>query len=325
MKSRDELLQVAIESIHISAEALAAVAERLDTQLLQAVEGVLSGSGRVVVSGVGKSGHIASKIAGTLSSTGTPSHFLHPMDALHGDLGFCDPGDTAILISKSGSTAELLRLAPLLRQREVRLVAIVGNPRSRLAELADAVLDASIRRESDPHNLLPTASAHAALALGDAFAIALMVARGFTATDFHDAHPSGQIGRNLSLRVADVMHTGDAVAWVAPETLLKQLIVEMTRRPLGAACVVDESGLLLGLVTDGDLRRALVKHDDIRELRTADVMTRQPTTTSPEAVLGEALGLMEDRPSQISVMPVVDVDGRCAGLLRLHDIYHPHL
>jgi len=290
------------------------------------VQLILDHAGKVVVSGVGKSGHIGQKLAATLASTGTPAVFLHAAEAVHGDLGIYTPGDPSILISKSGSTAELLRLVPVLRQFRSPLIAIVGNPKSPLGRGVDLVLDARVDREADPLDLAPTCSSTVALAIGDALAVSLMHARKFTQQDFARYHPAGQLGRNLWLRVADVMHQGEDVAWVHLDTPLRRVIIAMTERPLGAACVVDGEFNLLGLVTDGDLRRALLAHDDIRHLRAADCMTRRPMTIAPEASLRDAVHLMEDRPSQISVLPVSDLKtGRCLGLVRIHDIYQPDL
>jgi arabinose-5-phosphate isomerase len=318
--------KIAREVLAVEAQAVAAVAARLDQNLTKALELLLKHEGKVVVSGIGKSGHIGQKIAATLASTGTPAVFLHAAEAVHGDLGIYTPGDPSILISKSGSTAELLRLIPILRQFRSPLIAILGNLNSPIAGQADVVLDAGVEREADPLNLAPTCSTTAALALGDALAVALMMARRFTDQDFARYHPAGQIGRNLWLKVSDVMHQNEAVAWVKLETPLRQVIIAMSQRPLGAACVVDENFLLLGIITDGDLRRTLLTHEDIRLLRASDCMTRQPTTIAPEASLRQASRLMEDRPSQISVLPVVDpLNQRCLGLIRIHDIYQPEL
>jgi arabinose-5-phosphate isomerase len=321
-----EWLAVARSVLQAESRAIAAAAARLDHCLAQAVQLILDHGGKVVVSGVGKSGHIAQKLAATLASTGTPAVFLHAAEAVHGDLGIYTPGDPSILISKSGSTAELLRLVPILRQFRSPLIAIVGHPQSPLARLADIMLDARVEREADPLNLAPTCSSTVALAIGDALAVSLMQARQFSQQDFARYHPAGQLGRNLWLRVADVMHKGEDVAWVQPDTPLRRVIIAMTEHPQGAACVVDEEFHLLGLVTDGDLRRALLAHDDIRHLQAADCMTRKPLTVAPEAGLREAIRLMEDRPSQISVLPVVDPKtGQCLGLIRIHDIYQPDL
>jgi arabinose-5-phosphate isomerase len=318
--------EIAQAVLKAEAQALTAVAARLDDNLTKAVELLLAHKGKVVVSGIGKSGHVGQKIAATLASTGTPAVFLHAAEAVHGDLGIYTPGDPSILISKSGSTAELLRLIPILRQFRSRLIAIVGNLNAPIAKQADVILDAQVEREADPLNLAPTCSTTVALGLGDALAIALMMARRFTDQDFARYHPAGQLGRTLWLKVADVMHQNDAVAWVKPETPLRQVIITMSQRPLGAACVVQEDFRLLGLITDGDVRRVLLTHEDIRHLQAADCMTRRPTTISPEASLREATRLMEDRPSQISVLPVVDSQTqRCLGLIRIHDIYQPEL
>jgi arabinose-5-phosphate isomerase len=308
------------------ARALAAAAARVDHQWNDAVDLILKHQGKVVVSGIGKSGHIGQKIAATFASTGTPAVFLHAAEAVHGDLGIYTPGDPSILISKSGSTAELLRLIPILRQFHSPLIAIVGNLNSPMAKQADVVLDAGVDREADPLNLAPTSSTTVALAVGDALAVALMLARRFTDQDFARYHPAGQLGRNLWLKVADVMHQDEAVAWVAPETPLRQVIIAMSQYPLGAACVVDQDRFLLGIITDGDLRRVLLTHEEIRGLQAAECMTRQPITISPQASLKEATQMMEDRPSQISVLPVVDPQSqRCLGVIRIHDIYQPEL
>lgn len=325
-KPTEDWRQIAQAVLKVEAQALFEAAGRLDNNLTKAVELLLKYKGKVVVSGIGKSGHIGQKIASTLASTGTPAVFLHAAEAVHGDLGIYTPGDPSILISKSGSTAELLRLIPVLRQFRSPLIAIVGNLNSPMAKQADVVLDARVDREADPLNLAPTCSTIVALGLGDALAVALMMARRFTDKDFARYHPAGQLGRSLWLKVGDVMHGNGAVAWVKPDTPLRQVIIAMSEHPLGAACVVDENFLLLGIVTDGDLRRALLTHEDIRLLHAADCMMRQPTTITPEASLRDATRLMEDRPSQISVLPVVDsCSQRCLGLIRIHDIYQPEL
>ncbi len=324
--SPEEWPEIARTVLELESRALIAAAARLDHNLTKAVELLLAHEGKVVVSGIGKSGHIGQKIAATLASTGTPAVFLHAAEAVHGDLGIYTPGDPSILISKSGSTAELLRLIPVLRQFRSPLIAIVGNLNSPIAKQADVVLDARVDQEADPLNLAPTCSTTVALGLGDALAVALMMARRFTDQDFARYHPAGQLGRNLWLKVADVMHQNEAVAWVKPDAPLRQVIIAMSQRPLGAACVVDADFQLLGIITDGDLRRVLLAHDDIRHLHAADCMMRQPIIITPETSLRDATRLMEDRPSQISVLPVVDsLSQRCLGLIRIHDIYQPEL
>jgi arabinose-5-phosphate isomerase len=318
---KQQWLDAARNAIEIEASALSRAAGRLDGELVRAVDLILQHPGKVVVTGIGKSGHIARKIVATLCSTGTGAVFLHPAEAVHGDLGIYTPGDPTVFVSKNGSSAELLALVPLLRDFHSPLIGILGSAASPLAAHLDVFLDASVEREADPHNLAPTASAVTALALGHALAIALMCARNFTPEEFGRFHPGGQLGRNLRLSVAEAMHRREEAAFVSPDTALKDVIIAMTQRPMGGACVVSPDGSLAGFITDGDLRRALTNHDDIRGLRAADAMTRQPVTIAPDATLGEALERMERRTSQISVLPVVDAAGRALGLVRLHDIY----
>jgi arabinose-5-phosphate isomerase len=312
--------QAAMEA---EASAILAAAGRLNSSFDRAVEAIAGHTGKIVVTGVGKSGRVGQKIVSTFSSLGAPAVFLHPTEAVHGDLGVYAPEDPTILISKSGATPELLRLVCVLRELRSPLIGVLGAMNSPLAGQVDILLDATVRAEADPHNLAPTSSAAVAMALGDALAIAVMRARGFTPQEFAMYHPAGQLGRHLSLAVREVMHGPEQSAFVAARDSLKQVVIVMTQRPLGAACVVDAEGRLEGLVTEGDLRRALQAHDDIRTLSAGEVMTPRPVTIAPDARLHEALRLMEDRPSQIYVLPVVDPATRkCLGLLRLHDIYH---
>jgi arabinose-5-phosphate isomerase len=317
---KNEWLAAARAAMRIEAKSLEAAAERLDGNLIRAVDLILA-SGKVVVTGIGKSGHIARKMVATLCSTGTAAVFLHPAEAVHGDLGIYTPGDPTVLISKNGSSRELLALVPLLREFRSPLIGILGNAASPLAAEVDVLLDATVEREADPHNLAPTASAVAALGIGHALAIALMCARDFTPEEFGRFHPGGQLGRNLRIPVREAMHAGEEAARVAPEAPLRDVILAMTARPLGGACVVTAEGTLAGFLTDGDLRRALTHHDDIRGLAARDVMTARPVTIGPDATLGEALERMERRRSQISALPVVDEAGRALGILRLHDIF----
>jgi len=320
MSDKQDWLAAARAAMEIEAAALETAAARLDGSLIRAVELIL-GSTKVVVTGIGKSGHIARKIVATLCSMGTAAVFLHPAEAVHGDLGIYTPGDPTVLFSKNGSSRELLALVPLLRDFRSPLIGILGNASSPLASQVDVLLDASVEREADPHNLAPTASAVAALGIGHALAIALMCARDFTPEEFGRFHPGGQLGRNLRIPVREAMHAGEEAARVPPEAPLRDVILAMTARPLGGACVVQEDGTLAGFLTDGDLRRALTNHDDIRGLRARDVMTARPVTIGPEASLAEALERMERRKSQISALPVVDGAGRALGILRLHDIF----
>ncbi|HEV3331851.1 MAG TPA: KpsF/GutQ family sugar-phosphate isomerase [Bryobacteraceae bacterium] len=314
-------LAAARAAVDIEAASLTATASRLDGQLIRAVDLILSHPGKVMVTGIGKSGHVARMLAATFCSTGTAAVYLHPADAVHGDLGIYTPSDPTVLISRHGSSAELLALVPLLREFHSPLIGILGSVNSPLAARLDVLLDATVEREADPHNLAPTASSVAALALGHALAIALMCARNFTAEEFGRFHPGGQLGRNLRLSVRQVMHRCEEIAIVAPRASLKEVILAMTDRPWGAACVVTPTGTLAGLITDGDLRRALREHDDIRGLVAEEVMTQGPVSIDPGATLADALEKMERRPSQISVLPVVGDAGQALGLLRLHDIY----
>jgi arabinose-5-phosphate isomerase len=310
--------------MEMEAEAIVCAARRLDAEFASAVRLIAGHSGKVIVTGLGKSGFVAQKLAATLCSTGTPAAFLHPVDAMHGDVGIYAEGDPTILLSKSGTTLELLRLIPVLRGLNSPLVGIIGNRTSPLAKQIDVLLDASVRAEADPHNLAPTASTAVATAIGDALALAVMQTRELTPEDFAQRHPAGQLGRNLRVTVRQVMHGGDEVAWTNRESYIKEVIIAMNRCPLGAACVVGEDGRLEGVITDGDLRRALQSNDDIREVKAGGLMTVRPVTVSPDAALKEALRLMEDRPSQISVLPVMEGE-RCLGLVRLHDLYQTEL
>lgn len=326
MTDRETLLEIGRKTMIHESRMIREAAERLDPGFGEVVELFASTRGKVVVSGLGKSGHIGRKIVASLCSSGTPAVFLHPAEAVHGDLGILVPGDPCLLLSKSGATSELLELVPLLRQMQSPIIALVGNPDSDLARMADHVLDSSVTSEADPHGLLPTASSTVALAIGDALASAAMEARGFSPEDFARFHPSGQLGRNLKRTVADAGHRTEQVACVGPEDTLRSVVIEMTKRNLGAACLVEDPSKpdrLLGIITDGDVRRALQDHEEIHELRAKSIATHSPVTVEPTANLGEAIRLMEDRPNQISELPVVDAEGKLWGLIRIHDIYQP--
>jgi arabinose-5-phosphate isomerase len=319
-----DLLAAGRSSMETEAEAIACAARRIDDRFLTAVRLIGEYPGKTVVTGLGKSGFVAQKLAATMCSTGTPAVFLHPVDALHGDVGIYAAGDPTIILSKSGTTMELLRLIPVLRGLNSPLIGIVGSLTSPLAREMDILLDASVRAEADPYNLAPTASTAVATALGDALALAIRHARNLTADDFAQLHPAGQLGRNLRVTVRQVMHGEDEVAWASAQSSMKQVIIAMNRYPLGAACVRSGDGALQGLITDGDLRRALQMNDDIRDVKAGGLMTIRPVTVTPEATLQDALRLMEDRPSQISVLPVLE-GNRCVGLVRLHDLYQTDL
>jgi arabinose-5-phosphate isomerase len=308
------------------AAAIQIAAERMGDSFVRAVDIILAGKSKLVICGIGKSGHIGAKLAATFSSSGMPAIFLHAAEAIHGDLGVYKPGDPTIVLSKSGCTEEVLRLMPLFKQLKSPVIAIVGNIKSPIADAADVVIDASVEKEADPLNLMPTSSSTVSLALGDALAAALVHARGFTAEEFAIYHPGGQLGRNLRMTTAAVMHKLDAVALAHPEETLREVVIRMTRHPLGAACIIDAAGKLEGLITDGDVRRLLAEDGDILARRAESCMTVSPVSTQPNMNLGQAARLMEERSSQISVLPVVDSEtSRLVGLLRLHDIYQPGL
>lgn len=317
-----EWLTAARKTLEIEAQAIQSAIERIDGNLTDAVDLILKHPGKIVVSGVGKSGHIGRKIVATLCSTGTPTVFLHPSEAIHGDLGIYSPGDPTILISKSGATEEIIRLIPILRNFNSPLIAIVGNITSPLARSVDILFDATVKIEADPLSIVPTASTTLTLAIGDALASAMMKARNFTQQDFARFHPGGQLGKNIRLTTGDLMHPRTGVARVSLQTSMKEVIIAMTEHPLGAACVVDSNNQLLGIITDGDIRRTFQKYDDIQHITAENMMTTRPIQIYPELTLTEAIRLMEDRTSQISVLPVVDnTTKQLIGLLRLHDIY----
>jgi arabinose-5-phosphate isomerase len=309
----------AAEVLRIEAQAISDLESRIDERFAQACRLVLGCTGRVVVSGMGKSGHVARKIAATFASTGTPAFFVHPAEASHGDLGMVTREDVFIALSNSGTTEELLAIVPIVKRQGARLIAMTGHPDSRLAQLADVHLDAGVAREACPLNLAPTASTTAALALGDALAVAVLEARGFGPDDFARSHPGGALGRRLLTTVGDVMRSGPALPTVAPDATLADAVLEVTRKRMGMTAVVDSSRGVLGIFTDGDLRRVLETGQpaNFRAARVADVMTRSPVTIAPGALAAEAVRTMEDR--RISQLLVVD-DGRLVGALTLLDL-----
>jgi arabinose-5-phosphate isomerase len=278
---------------------------------------VLATSGKVLVTGVGKSGIIAHKISATLASTGTPSVYLNASEALHGDLGMVSQGDTLLMLSKSGTTVELARMLPTLEKIGVKTIGIFGNTATNLAQSLDLCLDASVSREACPLNLAPMSSTTVALVIGDAMAASLIKARNFKSENFALFHPAGQLGRNLLLRVSDVMHKDKAIA--TAEDSLKNLLINMTKHNLGAVCICDKQKQLLGIVTDGDVRRALIQNPDL-SMPAAALMTRQPTCLRPDMKLAEVISIMENPNKQIYTAPVVDADNRYLGLVRMHDI-----
>jgi len=312
-------LQSARRTLKIEARAVEALAARLDDSFTRAVELILACTGRVVVGGMGKSGHVARKIASTLASTGTPAFFVHPAEASHGDLGMITPQDVLIALSNSGESVELLAIVPLIKRQGARLIAITGKPGSSLAREADVHLDAGVAEEACPLGLAPTASTTAALALGDALAVALLEARGFDAEDFARSHPGGNLGRRLLTHVSDVMRTGDAVPSVPRTALLPQAILEMSRKGMGMTAVVESNGRVAGIFTDGDLRRTLEKPIDVRTLPIDRAMSARPRTIHPDRLAAEAVKLMED--NRISQILVVDQDSCLVGALNMHDLF----
>lgn len=309
-----------LELLRLEASAIERAADRLDEASLErAIELIGDCKSKIVVTGVGKSGVIAQKIAQTLTSTGTVAIFVHPSDALHGGLGVITSGDVVVALSNSGETDEIVGILPTLANRDVPLVAIVGNLDSTLARKADAVLDASVDKEACPLNLAPTTSTTVALAIGDAMAMALMEARGLTVEDFAVNHPAGRLGKRLTMKVSDLMHESPNVA---PNANWIEVVKAISKFALGAVNVVNGTGVLSGIVTDGDLRRTIERtdSDSLATLTAEQMMTSGPISASPDMLAYDALQLMENRPSQISVLPVVDGSGVCVGLLRLHDV-----
>lgn len=314
-------LSLARETLDIEAQAVAAMALRLDQRFVAALELVLKSRGRVVVMGMGKSGHIGRKIAATLASTGTPAMFVHPAEASHGDLGMITADDVVLGISNSGESEELTAILPLIKRMGVPLLAITGRGDSTLGRHADVVLDASVEKEACPHNLAPTASTTAQLAMGDALAVALLDARGFKADDFARSHPGGSLGRKLLTHVSDVMRSGDAVPCVSREAGLMDLMREISAKGLGMSAIVDADNRVLGIFTDGDLRRLIERTGssaDLRALSARDVMHPNPRTVRAEALAVEAAGLMEA--SRITSVLVVDELGRLSGALNSNDL-----
>ncbi|CAM3553998.1 KpsF/GutQ family sugar-phosphate isomerase [Halomonas lysinitropha] len=312
------LRESARRTLELEQQAIAALAGRLDDAFDHACELILACRGRVVVTGMGKSGHVAGKIAATLASTGTPAFFVHPGEASHGDLGMITPGDVVLALSNSGETAEVTALLPLLKRMGAPLISMTGRPGSTLARHAEAHLDAGVEREACPLDLAPTSSTTAALALGDALAVALLESRGFTAEDFALSHPGGSLGKRLLLRVADLMHQGRRLPQVALGSPLRDALLEITRQGLGFTCVVDAEGYLVGVYTDGDLRRTLDQHSDLSGLLVDDVMTRPGKRIAPDTLAAEAVRIMED--NRISALAVVDADGYPVGALHMHDL-----
>ena len=317
--SEDAALTLAREVLEIEAKAVSDLIKKLDASFTRAVETILNCRGRVVVSGIGKSGHIARKIASTLASTGTPAYFVHPAEASHGDLGMVARDDVFIALSNSGESDELLAIVPLLKRQGAKLIAMTGNPQSALAREADVHLYAGAEKEACPLNLAPTASTTAALALGDALALALMQAKGFTRDEFAAAHPGGALGRRLLTHVRDVMRTGDDAPRVAHTVTALEGMLEISRGRMGMTAVLDERGRIIGIFTDGDLRRSLEKGVDLRATPITGVMTRGPRTIGPGKLAAEAVEIMER--FKVNQLVVVDEDQKLLGALNMHDLF----
>jgi arabinose-5-phosphate isomerase len=304
--------------IDIERDALSGLSQRVSSTFARACHLLLDCSGRVVVTGMGKSGHIGGKIAATLASTGTPAFFVHPGEASHGDLGMITPADVVLAISFSGETAEILTILPLIKRMSVPLVAMTGRPDSTLATMADVHLDVSVTQEACPLNLAPTASTTATLAMGDALAVALLETRGFTSEDFAMSHPGGALGRRLLLRVGDLMHGGERMPRVAPDAMLSEALLEMTRKGFGLTAVVDAENRVLGVFTDGDLRRVLDAGVDVRRARIAEVMTRGGKSVNGDQLAAEAVALMEKH--KITALLVEDATQHLLGVIHMHDL-----
>ena len=315
---RDRVLSAARRVIQTEADAVAALHDRLDDSFVRAVEILASLKGRVVTTGVGKSGQIARRVASTLTSTGTPALYLHPVDALHGDLGMVRDGDVAIIFSSSGSSDEILQLLPLFRRLGLSIIALTGVSDSVLASKSDVVLDCSVAREACPHNLAPTSSLAAASAMGDALAVALLEARGFSQADFAEIHPGGRLGRRLLMQVQELMHEGDALPTVTPDVSMRRTLLEMTSKRLGCTLVVNGTGLLAGIFTDGDLRRLSQSQENFLDVSVGEVMVKEPKTIETTTLAATALARMEEH--AITQLAVVDDQGRPVGIIHLHDL-----
>ncbi|MBN8430757.1 KpsF/GutQ family sugar-phosphate isomerase [Microbulbifer salipaludis] len=314
----DLIIQAGRRTIAMETAAVAALEARIGADFRQACDLILACKGRVIVSGMGKSGHVGRKIAATLASTGTPSFFVHPGEASHGDLGMITRQDLVIAISNSGSSAEVLTLLPLLKRLGIPLISMAGKPDSPLAQSADVNLDIAVDTEACPLNLAPTSSTTVTLVMGDALAVALLEARGFTAEDFAFSHPGGALGRQLLLKVEDVMHAGDELPQVTPDTPLATALLEMTSKGFGMTTVVDSAGQLLGVFTDGDLRRVIDQKFELDSATMDQVMSRRPKTVGAHTLAAEALRIMED--NKITALVVEDSEHHPIGLLHMHDI-----
>lgn len=321
--TNDELLGLAAEVLEIESRAVENLKARLNDDFVAACELCADTQGRVVVTGMGKSGHVSNKIAATLASTGTPAFFMHPAEASHGDVGMITKHDLLLAVSYSGETAEVITILPVIKRMGAKLLSMTGNPNSTMAKAADVHLDISVAEEACPLNLAPTASTTATLAMGDALAVALLKNRGFTAEDFARSHPSGNLGKRLLLRVSDVMRSGDRIPAVGADVNLRDALLEMTEKGLGMTAVVDAGNKVLGIFTDGDLRRTLDSGADVHSTVIRDVMHRDCKTTSADVLAAEALHILEE--NKITSLLVADEDGVLVGALNIHDLFREGL
>ncbi|MDH5407538.1 MAG: KpsF/GutQ family sugar-phosphate isomerase [Gammaproteobacteria bacterium] len=316
---KDQIQSLGKAVIETEQQAIQALSNRINDDFVKACEFMLQCEGRVVVTGMGKSGHIGSKIAATLASTGTPAFFVHPGEASHGDLGMITAKDVVIAISNSGETDEILTIVPIIKRLNVALIAMTGNPQSSLGKSANVHLDVSVEKEACPLGLAPTSSTTATLVMGDALAVALLETRGFTADDFALSHPGGRLGKRLLLHVGDIMHAGDEMPQVSENVSLREALVEMTRKSLGMTSVVDTKGTLVGVFTDGDLRRVLDHGEiNIKQLSIKDCMTKNCTAISADKLAAEALQIMDSK--SINALPVVDEHQQLIGAINMHDL-----
>lgn len=316
--NNNDILKIGKKVIRIEAEAVAGLEENLNSEFTHAVEVIFNSNGRVVLTGMGKSGLIARKIVATLNSTGTAAIYLHPTDALHGDLGMVRKEDVVIIISKSGATEEIEKLLPLFKRMGVKLIAMSANPDSVLVRDSDIFLNIAVKEEACPHDLAPTSSTTATLVMGDALSVALLEKRGFTAEDFAMLHPGGSLGKRLSLKIEEIMIKGNGIPVVTENASMKDIILEMTSKRLGATCVVDKNGILKGMITDGDLRRLLEKTMDIKDVTAGDFMSKNPKVIQKDYLASFALQQMENY--KITSLVVVDSSNKPIGILHLHEL-----
>ena len=315
-----DILEEAKKVLEIEMNSIGGLIKKLDTNFVKAVELIFNCKDRIIVTGIGKSGLVGRKIASTLASTGTPSLFLDPIEGMHGDLGMIMKGDIVLIISNSGKAEEIIKIIPTLKKMGIKIILFTGRSTSALANFSDIVIDVKVEREACPFNLAPTASSTTTLAVGDALAVVLLKKRGFRPEDFAFLHPGGYLGKKLLLKVDDVMHSGNDNPVIFEKKSMRDAIIEITSKQLGAVSIINNKGILVGIITDGDLRRAIEKYDKLLEKKAKEIMTKNPIVIESGKLAAEAVYIMEDRPSQIMVLPVVDKDRRPIGMLRIHDL-----